>query len=69
MIFVKVIDSLKALDNRIGAFDAVITRRAKEAVARRLVMITGIGPSTATALSSLSPPPKSLQPTATSLPG
>ncbi len=61
-IFMMMIDSVKSLDERIAALDAVIARRAKEdVVARRLMTIPGIGPITATALSALAPPPESFR--------
>ena len=51
------IDSVKALGDRIAGLDREIARRAKEdPVARRLMTIPGIGPITATALLALAPP-------------
>ena len=61
-IFVMMIDSVKALDERIAVLDRVIAKRAREdAVARRLMTIPGIGPITATALTALAPPPESFR--------
>ena len=56
-VFLVMIDSVKALSERIAALDREIARRAKEdPVARRLMTIPGIGPITATALLALAPP-------------
>lgn len=61
-IFVIMIDSVKALDERIAVLDGVIAKRAKEdPIARRLMTIPGIGPITATALSALAPPPENFR--------
>src|SRR5690554_3333014 len=50
------VETLRALDERIRLLDAEIAHRAKEdEVARRLMTIPGIGPVTATALTALAP--------------
>lgn len=49
-------EELRRLDERIGALDREIMRRAKaDEAARRLMTIPGIGPVTATALLALAP--------------
>jgi len=56
-VFLVMIDSVKALGDRIAGLDREIARRAKEdPVARRLMTIPGIGPITATAMLALAPP-------------
>lgn len=61
-VFLVMIASVKALDERILLLDREITRRAKEdETARRLMTIPGIGPITATALLALAPPPQSFR--------
>jgi len=61
-VFLVMIGSAKALDERIGLLDREITKRAREdETARRLMTIPGIGPFTATALVALAPPPESFR--------
>jgi len=61
-VFLVMIDSIRALDERIAGLDREIARRAKaDPVARRLMTIPGIGPITATALTALAPPPESFR--------
>jgi transposase len=61
-VFLVMIGSAKALDERIGLLDREITKRAREdESARRLMTIPGIGPFTATALVALAPPPESFR--------
>ena len=61
-VFLVMIDSIRALDERIAGLDREIARRAKaDPVARRLMTIPGIGPITATALIALAPPPESFR--------
>lgn len=61
-MFLVIIDSIRALDERIAGLDREIARRAKaDPVARRLMTIPGIGPITATALIALAPPPESFR--------
>ncbi len=61
-VFLVMIDSVKALDERIAGLDREIARRTKEdPVARRLMTIPGIGPITATALIALAPPPETFR--------
>ena len=61
-IFLMMIDSVRALDERIAGLDRQIAGRAKaDPVARRLMTIPGIGPITATALTALAPPPESFR--------
>ena len=59
-VFLVMIDSIRALDERIAGLDREIARRAK-ADPRRLMTIRGIGPITATALLALAPPPESFR--------
>jgi transposase len=57
-VFAIMVETLKALDERIRQLDAEIARRAKEdEAARRLMSIHGIGPITAIALRALAPDP------------
>jgi transposase len=52
------VETLKALDERVWQLDAEIARRAKEdEAARRLMSVPGIGPITAIALRALAPDP------------
>jgi transposase len=61
-IFMMMIDSVKALDERIAALDRIIAKRAREdAVARRLMTISGIGPITATAIIAVASAPDSFR--------
>jgi transposase len=61
-MFLVMIASAKALDERIGLLDREIAKRAREdETARRLMTIPGIGPITATALVALAPPPESIR--------
>lgn len=61
-VFLVMIDSIRALDERIAGLDRLIARRAKaDPVARRLMTIPGIGPITATALIALAPPPENFR--------
>lgn len=61
-VFLVMIASAKALDERIRLLDREITRRAREdETARRLMTIPGIGPITATALVALAPAPESFR--------
>lgn len=61
-VFLVMIDSIRALDERIAGLDREIAQRAKaDPVARRLMTIPGIGPITATALIALAPPPESFR--------
>lgn len=61
-VFLVMIDSIRALDERIAGLDREIAQRAKaDPVARRLMTIPGIGPITATALVALAPPPESFR--------
>lgn len=61
-VFLLMIASVKALDERIRELDREITTRAREDEdARRLMTIPGIGPITATALLALAPPPESFR--------
>jgi transposase len=54
----RLIDTLRALDDRIRKLDVEIAHRAKkDEEARRLMTIPGIGPITATALVALAPDP------------
>ena len=56
-VFLVMIASAKALNERIGLLDREIAKRAREdETARRLMTIPGIGPITATALLALAPP-------------
>lgn len=57
-VFAIMVETLKALDERIRQLDAEIARRAKEdKAARRLMSVPGIGPITAIALRALAPDP------------
>lgn len=57
-VFAIMVETFKALDERIRQLDAEIARRAKEdEAARRLMSIPGIGPITAIALRALAPDP------------
>ena len=59
-VFLVMIESIRALDERVRLLDREIARRAREdETARRLMTIPGIGPVTATALLALAPPPES----------
>ena len=61
-VFMVMIASVKALDERIHLLDREITKRAREdETARRLMTIPGIGPITATALVALAPAPESFR--------
>lgn len=61
-VFLVMIASVKALDERIHLLDREITKRAREdETARRLMTIPGIGPITATALIALAPPPETFR--------
>jgi transposase len=61
-VFLVMIASARALDERIHLLDREITKRAREdETARRLMTIPGIGPITATALLALAPPPESFR--------
>ena len=61
-VFLVMIESVRALDERIRLLDREIARRAREdEAARRLMTIPGIGPITATALLALAPPPESFR--------
>jgi transposase len=61
-VFLVMIASVKALDERILLLDREIAKRAREdETARRLMTIPGIGPITATALLALAPPPESFR--------
>lgn len=61
-VFRVMIESVRALDERIRLLDREITRRAREdETARRLMTIPGVGPITATALLALAPPPESFR--------
>ena len=61
-VFLVMIDTIRALDERIAGLDREIVRRAKaDPTARRLMTIPGIGPITATALIALAPPPESFR--------
>jgi transposase len=56
-VFLVMIDSIRALDERVAGLDREIARRAKaDPVAQRLMTIPGIGPITPTALIALAPP-------------
>jgi len=51
------LDMLEELNTKIGELDKEIARQAREdAIARRLMTITGVGPITATAIAALAPP-------------
>jgi transposase len=57
-VFAIMVETLKALDERVRQLDAEIARRAKEdEAARRLMSVPGIGPITAIALRALAPDP------------
>jgi transposase len=57
-VFAIMVETLKALDERVWQLDAEIARRAKEdEAARRLMSVPGIGPITAIALRALAPDP------------
>ena len=61
-VFLVMIASVRALDERIHLLDREITKRAREdETARRLMTIPGIGPITATALIALAPAPESFR--------
>jgi transposase len=61
-VFLVMIDSIRALDERVAGLDREIARRAKaDPVAQRLMTIPGIGPITATALIALAPPLESFR--------
>ena len=61
-VFLVMIASVKALDERVHLLDREIAKRAREdATARRLMTIPGIGPITATALLALAPPPETFR--------
>jgi len=61
-VFLVMIASVRALDERIHLLDREITKRAREdETARRLMTIPGIGPITATALLALAPAPESFR--------
>ena len=61
-VFLVMIASVKALDERIHLLDREITKRAREdETSRRLMTIPGIGPITATALVALAPAPESFR--------
>ena len=61
-VFLVMIASAKALDERIRLLDREIAKRAREdETARRLMTIPGIGPITATALLALAPAPESFR--------
>lgn len=61
-VFLVMIASVKALDERILLLDREIAKRAREdETARRLMTIPGIGPITATALLALAPVPESFR--------
>jgi transposase len=61
-VFLVMIASVKALDERIHLLDREIAKRAREdETARRLMTIPGIGPITATALIALAPPPETFR--------
>jgi transposase len=56
------VQTVRALDEKVALLDIEIARRAKEdAVARRLMTIPGIGPITATAIAALAPPPETFK--------
>ena len=56
------VETLRALDERIRLLDTEIARRAKEdEVARRLMTVPGIGPIIATALTALAPSAETFQ--------
>lgn len=57
-LFAILVETLRALDERVRQLDAEIARRAKEdEAARRLMGVPGIGPITAIALMALAPDP------------
>jgi transposase len=57
-VFAILVETLRALDERVRQLDAEIARRAKEdEAARRLMSVPGIGPITAIALMALAPDP------------
>jgi transposase len=61
-VFLVMIASVKALDERVHLLDREIAKRAREdETARRLMTIPGIGPITATALLALAPPPETFR--------
>jgi transposase len=61
-VFLVMIASVRALDERIHLLDREITKRAREdETARRLMTIPGIGPITATALLTLAPAAESFR--------
>ena len=56
-VFLVMVDSIRALDERVGGFDRDIAGRAKQDEdARRLLTVPGVGPVTATAMLALAPP-------------
>ncbi len=56
------ISALARLEEEIRTLDTEIARRAKENdVARRLMMVPGIGPLSATAIATLAPPPEAFR--------
>ena len=61
-VFIVMVESVRALDERIRLLDREIARRAREdETAKRLMTIPGIGPITATAILALAPPPESFR--------
>ena len=61
-VFLVMIASVRALDERIHLLDREIAKRAREdETARRLMTIPGVGPITATALIALAPAPESFR--------
>lgn len=61
-VFLVMIASVKALDERVHLLDREIAKRAREdETARRLMTIPGIGPITATTLLALAPPPETFR--------
>jgi transposase len=61
-VFLVMIASVSALDERIHLLDREIAKRArKDETARRLMTIPGVGPITATALIALAPAPESFR--------
>lgn len=61
-VFLSLITTIKALDERVAILDREIAQRAREdPAARRLMTIPGVGPLTATALLALAPPPENFR--------